>query len=149
MKQKIKTWLKRYLPAEIIGTICAVALPTTTALLLGNTLLIAFIGAWGENVGFYGTMITQEVMETRRKYKETGKKYGYIAFMKNIRNIFLEFGIAETADSLLIRPAAMYAAMKICNNIPLGIFVGKIAADVLFYIPTVISYELRKKHIKD
>lgn len=148
MKQKIKTWLTRYLPAEIIGTVCAVALPTAVSLASGNAVVIAFMGAWGENAGFYGTMIVRDAVETRKKYAETGRQYGSAAFLKTLRNIFLEFGIAETADSLAVRPAAMFAAMKIFDNVPLGILAGKILADALFYIPTIISYELLNRSRK-
>ena len=72
-----------------------------------------------------------------------------ISFGKSIRNIFLEFGVAETADTLFVRPAVMYLTISNIGNLQLGVFIGKIIADAIFYIPTVVSYELRKKHLKD
>ncbi len=148
LKDKLKNWIRRYLPAEILGTLFAVLLPSAFALVAtDNKILIAFVGAWGENIGFYGTMIVQEILESLKKCRATNKKYNYIAFAKDIRNIFLEFGAAETADSLFVRPATMYFGMGLFGNLQLGVLVGKIMADFIFYIPTVISYELRKKHL--
>lgn len=149
MKRKIKIWIKRYLPAEIFGTLFAIICPTIASLASSNFLIIAFAGAWGENIGFYGTMIVQEVAQTRRKYRELNKKYGWMAFVKNIRNIFLEFGAAETIDSLLVRPTTMYFGISFFSNLQFGIFIGKIIADLIFYIPAIISYELRKKYLID
>lgn len=149
MKNKIKDWIKRYLPAEIFGTLGAIIFPTAVSFFTENILAIALVGTWGENVGFYGTMMFQEVKESKEKHKKLHKHYGLISFGKSIRNIFLEFGVAETADSLFVRPAIMYLTVSSIRNLQLGILVGKIIADAVFYIPTVISYELRKKHLID
>ena len=149
MKSKIKKWVKRYLPAEIFGTLGAIIFPTAISFFSENILLIALAGTWGENIGFYGTMIFQEVSESIAKHRQLNKNYGFLSFGKDIRNIFLEFGLAETADSLFVRPAIMFFTLSVIDNLQLGIFTGKIIADVIFYIPTVISYELRKKHLID
>lgn len=149
MRNKLKIWLKRYLPAEIIGTIFAIIIPTLISFISENVLVIALVGTWSENVGFYGTMIIQEIIQTRREYKRINKNYNWLSFVKNLRNIILEFGIAETFDSLLVRPATMYFGIYIFQNIQLGVFTGKILADLIFYVPTIVSYELRKKHLRD
>ncbi|MBP9718238.1 hypothetical protein KBD59_03000 [Candidatus Gracilibacteria bacterium] len=149
MKSKIKNWIKRYLPAEIFGTLGAIIFPTVVSFFTKNILIIALAGTWGENMGFYGTMIFQEVNESRKKHRQLNKNYGIVSFGKSIRNIFLEFGLAETADSLFVRPATMFFTVSSIDNLQLGVFTGKIIADVIFYIPTVISYELRKKHLID
>lgn len=149
MKQKLLTWLKRYLPAEILGTASAVGFPTIVALFSSNNILIAYVGTWGENLGFYGTMIVQEVLQTHKRYHESGRHYGWRAFAKDLRNIFLEFGVAESLDSLLVRPGLMYLSLAFFDNLQIGILAGKILADVVFYIPTAISFELRRKYLGD
>lgn len=63
--------------------------------------------------------------------------------------MLLEFGPAESMDSFLVRPAAMYFFPKLLGNIALGLLAGKLAADILYYIPTIMGYELRKKYFKD
>ena len=141
MRRKLKIWTKRYLPAEIFGTLGAIVFPTLASFLTANVVVIAFVGTWGENVGFYGTMLFQEMRESKHQ--------GFKALRKSLRNIFLEFGVAETVDSLFLRPAVMFFTVSYFDNLQLGLPVGKIAADVIFYIPAVISYELRKKHLGD
>jgi hypothetical protein len=42
----------------------------------------------------------------------------------------------------------MYIFPIIIGQFSIGILVGKIVADIIFYIPTIIAYELRKKHLK-
>jgi len=41
----------------------------------------------------------------------------------------------------------MYIFPILIQNYSIGIIVGKIVADVVFYIPTIIAYELRKKYV--
>jgi hypothetical protein len=139
--KKLKSWFRRYLPAEIIGTITAILFPTAVYAISGNTLLMAVCGTIGENIGFYGTMLVCELSKSH-------KKHGQLRVFKTLRNLFIEFGLAETADSFLIRPATMYFTISLIPNLQIGLLVGKIAADVIFYIPTIISYELRKKFLK-
>jgi hypothetical protein len=136
-------------PAEIIGTLSAIIFPTIISLFSDNLLLIAFVGTWGENIGFYGVMISQEITQTRRKYKKYNKKYSGKAFTRDIRNIFLEFGLSESLDSLFLRPAMMYMGLSIFKNFQIGILVGKILADTVFYVPAIISYEFKKKYLLD
>jgi hypothetical protein len=149
MKTKIKNWIKRYLPAEILGTFGAIVFPTIASFFTDNILVIALVATWGENLGFYGIMIFQEVKESKVKHQKMQKAYGITSFGKSMRNIFLEFGVAETIDSLFVRPAIMFFSVSTFQNLQLAIFVGKIIADVIFYIPAIISYELRKKHLID
>lgn len=136
MKGKLKVWFWRYLPAEVVGTLCAVVFPVFISSFSKNILVIALAGTWGENIGFYGTMVAREFIHTR-------------TFTKSVRNIFLEFGVAEAADSFFIRPACMYFMLSLFSSLPLGILVGKVAADLIFYIPAIISFELRKKYLRD
>ena len=41
----------------------------------------------------------------------------------------------------------MYIFPIILGNFAVGIIAGKFAADIVFYIPVIIAYELRKKHL--
>ena len=61
----------------------------------------------------------------------------------------LEFGTAEFLDSFVIRPFTMYIFPLLTHNLVLGLLVGKFVADIIFYIPTIIAYELRVKFGKD
>lgn len=143
--KKIIEWLRRYLPAEICAIIGAVLGGMIVNLWFGNPILTALGGTWGDNTGYYGQILYQDIK--RRKKKD--EKINLISTLKVLRGIVFEFSVGEYLDSFVVRPAAMYFLPKILGNVILGIIVAKFAADVTFYIPTVISYEIKKKVLKD
>ncbi len=145
MGKKIIEWIKRYLPAEIFAIIGALCGSMIAYFIFKNSIFTALGGTWGENIGYYGKILYNDIKD--RKSKD--KKITFIGLVKVLRNTILEFGAGEYFDSFLIRPAAMYFFPKLIGNVPIGILLGKLSADVTFYIPTIISYELKKKYIKD
>ncbi|UBF28095.1 hypothetical protein K9N68_09510 [Kovacikia minuta CCNUW1] len=149
MQQKLKEWIQRYLPAEIIGTITALISAGMIHSITHSYFAAAIAGTWGENAGYYSFILFQEIRSSRRHHQTTKENYRIIAFLKNIRNIVLEFGVAEWLDSGFVRPFMMYIFPKLLGNFELGILAGKIAADIVFYISVIIAYELRRKHLQD
>lgn len=147
MKDKLKEWIKRYIPAEIFATIGAIAAAGFSFALTKNRILSAYLGTIGENIGYYGFIFIREHLKDLNKAKQNKSKHGVKGFLKTTRNLILEFGPAEYLDSLIVRPFCMYFFPIILGNYALGIIIGKIVADIVFYIPTIISYELRKKYI--
>lgn len=145
MMNKLKEWIKRYLPAEIFAIIGAIIGGVLAHILSENLFVTAISATAAENIGFYGQILYVDLRE--RKIKD--EKITFLGSLKVLRNIILEFGVAEYIDSLLIRPAAMYYFPQLIDNIPVGILIGKLVADVTFYIPTVIAYELRKRYVRD
>ena len=144
---KIKGWLKRYLPAEIVGTVVAVGAGLVAHSVIDNNVVTAFVGTWGENIGFYSTIIFRDITNSIRTHRNSKINYQFSVLAKDIRNIIVEFGPAEILDSLFIRPFMMFFFTRLLNSVSLGILAGKITAYVTFYIPTVISFELRKKYL--
>ena len=150
MKRKLLEWANRYVPAEIAAIITAIAGATIGFVLShGNGVAAAFCGAMGENVGYYGVILFRDIRSSSQKLKRKGKRYGKLALYKNIRNILVEFGPAEVLDSFVIRPFWMWVLPTLLNNFTLGIIVAKFAADITFYASAIMSYELRKKYLKD
>lgn len=145
MRKKIIGWLKRYWPAEIVAFICALTGGIVVHNIFNNAILSAFAATWGDNIGYYGTIIFRDL----RVIQKIHKKISAPAVVKVFRNLFLEFGSAEFLDSFVIRPFAMYIFPILFNNLSLGLIVGKIVADIVFYIPTIVSYELKGKFLKD
>ena len=145
MRTRLMGWFKRYLPAEIFALIGALAGGMIIDFTFHNAVLTALGGTWGDNIGYYGTIILMELSRQREKQKSLS----FIALFKTARNILLEFSTAEYLDSFFIRPFALYFFPKLLNNVALGLIVGNLVTDVTFYIPTIISYELRKKFLKD
>lgn len=148
MKHKVKEWLKRYLPAEIISIVATILSTLIAFKLTGNRIATALISTWIGNIGYFGSIIIFDVIRTRRRLKSEGRLYTASVFYKNIRALAVEFGFAEVIDTLLIRPALMYYMPIWMNDMALGSVVAKVAADITFYIPAIIGYELSKKKMR-
>ncbi len=143
--RKIIEWIKRYLPAEICAIIGAITGGLTIHFLFTNPYLTALGGTWGENIGYYGKIVYQDLKQRTKQ----DRKLSIIGILKTIRNLIVEFGPSEYIDSFIIRPVMMYIFPQIIKNVFIGLFIGKLVADITFYIPTIISYEFRKKVFKD
>jgi hypothetical protein len=128
-------WLRRYLPAELICTPCALLAGGLTAELTGSSAAAALAATWGENLGFYGMMLGREL--TRRG--------GFRALPAAARDLFVEFGPAEALDSFLLRPAALYVGIAVAPAPVLGVLVGKLVADLGFYAPAILTHELQRR----
>lgn len=141
MRGKIKIWLIRYLPAEAVAVIFALSFGLVLNTAFNNHLITALGAAWGDNIGYYGTITFRDL---RKKWQEH-KKINFLLFLHTLKNIFFEFGPSELLDSLLVRPFTMYVFPILLQNIGFGLVVGKVTADIIFYIPTITAYELRTK----
>ncbi len=142
---KIKEWLVRYLPAEIVAIIGAMIGGLATHYFFDNPVITALGGTWGENIGYYGQILYADL----KSRKEKDEKITPAGVLKVLRNVIVEFGPGEYLDSFVIRPAAMYFFPQATGNVALGLLLGKLSADVTFYLPTIFAYEFRKKVFKD
>lgn len=146
--EKIREWLWRYGPAEIIS-LPATLIPAQIVLHhSGNAIAAALTGTWGGNIGYFGTILLRDMWLTRNTFRSEGRHYGIKAFIKNLRALFLEFGVAEVLDTLLVRPALMYYLPRLLGNFSWGIITAKFAADLTFYIPAIIFYEWSKERFR-
>lgn len=127
-------WLRRYLPAELVCTPCALLCGIATAELTGSLAAAAVATTWGENLGFYGVMLGRELAR-RRDFR---------ALPAILRDLFIEFGPAEALDSFLVRPASVYAGLALAPHPALGMLAGKIVADLSFYTPAILTHELQR-----
>lgn len=144
-KKKSLEWLKRYLPAEIIGTITAIGAASIAHFFSNKHLLIAYTGSLGEAIGFYSTVAIQNIMVVVSKNKTDSKRFGFSDFIKIVVSMLLEFGPAGVIDGLILRPLFMYLFTLYLHNFTLGILLGKIAGDITFYILVISSYEIKKR----
>ena len=135
-------WLKRYGVAEVAGLCAALVGSFAARALTGNEIAAAYGGAIGENLGYYGVIIGREVVSDRRAAFAAGRGYGLAGATRTARNLVFEFGVAEALDSGLLRPLAMALGVRFFGS-AVGIVVGKLAADVTFYLPVILAYELR------
>jgi hypothetical protein len=136
MTARARIWVRRYLPAELTGIVGAlIAAHLALAVSANNDALAAIAGAWGETAAYYATMLWTERRLTR----------GALAA---IRNLVMEFGLAEALDSALIRPTLMFAASRLLADPMAGVLVGKLASDVFFYVPAIAAFELRERYAR-
>ena len=141
---RIGGWLRRYLPAEAAGTGTALLCAGVAHAASGDLAVVALAGAWGENLGYYGTMGACELRRALAERRGARPRvWGAVAEV--LRGLLLEFGLAETLDSLLVRPLAMGAAVRVIPHVGIAILVGKTVADLVFYVPTVLAYERRRR----
>ena len=136
MSTHFQTWVRRYLPAEAVSLAAAMLVATAAAMLSGtNPAIIAIAGAWAETVSYYATMLLRERRANPRQ-----------RIWETLTNLAVEFGIAEALDSLFLRPTLMYLAGQAISDARLGVLIGKLAADIVFYIPTITVFELRQHY---
>jgi hypothetical protein len=64
-----------------------------------------------------------------------------------VRDLVFEFGLAEVLDTGLIRPLCMHLAAEVVTDLSLGVFLGKLAADGIFYVPVTVAYEPRRRYV--
>lgn len=148
MKNKAKEWIKRYLPAEIISIVVTLVSSVLTYKLTNSNLATALVGTWVGNIGYFGTILLSDVYGTSKELKLNNRPYTFKTFGHNIRALFIEFGIAEFFDSLFVRPTLMYYLPIWVDDISLGVIIAKFAADITFYVPAIIAYELSKKKFR-
>lgn len=142
-RAKAAEWVKRYGVAELAGLCTAVAGSFAARALTGSEIAAAYGGAMGENLGYYGVIVGREVVQDRRAANALGRRYGLAGAARTARNLVLEFGVAEVLDSSVLRPLAMALGVRFFGR-GLGIVVGKLAADLTFYVPVICAYELRR-----
>ncbi|MEA5459865.1 hypothetical protein VB796_12490 [Arcicella sp. LKC2W] len=149
MKQKIKEWLKRYGLAEVVSLSLTVVSAWLAFRLTENKITTALVGTWVGNIGYFGTILIEDILLAKKQLKAIGKDYSLETFFKNVRALFVEFGIAELFDSLFIRPTLMYYIPLWIGDLSWGVVMAKFTADITFYIPAIVSYELSKKKLRD
>ena len=131
---RLRRWLRRYGPAET-AAIGANYGGFLAASLLGASLAgAAYSASMTENIGFYGVMAAQAAWAA-----EPEKRRRAVALL------LVEFGPAELFDTFALRPAALGFAVWLLGPV-LGIIVGKLIADIVFYTLAIATHEhLRRK----
>lgn len=142
-KSNFKEWFDRYKYAEIAATSAALASSQFSRIF--DSLTTAYLITFAEYVAFYGVIL---FMDYRRLFKTNrllDKKTSLTEILFLIRNLLLEFGYPAILDLFFIRPFCMYWMPILTGNYFMGIILGKIAADSIFYGLAIVNYELIKK----
>ncbi len=145
MKRKLKEWWNRYALAEFVSMLGALISATILHIFIKNVIVVAIIVTWLMNFCFYGIIVYRDLRERKRNRG----KITFADYLKQARNTVLEFGPAEYIDSFLFRPFCLSLFPFLISNYTLAVFIGTVAADVVYFVPVIIAYELRKKAFKD
>ncbi len=134
---RVREWIGRYLVAELAGlTTALLAAVAVTSWDPDRLAIAAYASALGEGVGFYaGFLIVRYLRE-----EIDGPPRRRIAVI--VAAAVVEFGPAEIIDTALIRPAAMFLGSWATGNVIVGVLIGKVAADIVFYGLAITSYEV-------
>jgi hypothetical protein len=135
-------WVRRYGIAEIAGTVAAVTAAHGALALTGSEIAGAYGGTVGEGLGFYGVMVARELLADHRAARAADRSYSLGGLARTVTHLAVEFGPAELADSGVVRPLAMAAGSQVFG-LAWGVLIGKIAADLLFYVAVISAHELR------
>jgi hypothetical protein len=131
VRASLRRWLARYLPPEAAGFAGAV-LAAGLAAQFGGAAVTAFAGAIGEAVAFYAVVVVRDLRQRRA------------GPLRTLRDLTVEFAPAELLDTFAVRPLAMYLGPLLVGNLTVGVALGKVAADVVFYAVAIVGYELRR-----
>jgi hypothetical protein len=134
---RTRVWVRRYLPAELVGTSAAIAAAAATA--SGGVERAVIVASWAEAVAFYAFVVAREF---RRLHPS--RRAGRAALLA-VRDVVTEFGVAEAADTILLRPLLMYVFAAALGGLIPGVIAGKLVADIVFYGLAIPAYELRER----
>jgi hypothetical protein len=145
---RVIEWVKRYLPAEILSVLATLLGGYLAFEISGSKLATALTATWAGNVAYFGYIIAGDILKTSRACQAENQTYSFRNFQRNVKALIIEFGVAEVADSFFIRPALLYYFPIWTGNLTSGLILAKLAADVTFYIPAIIGYEISKRKLR-
>ena len=142
-KSNFKEWFDRYKYAEIAATSAALASSQFSRIFDGLT--TAYLITFAEYFAFYGVIVFMAYQKLAASNRFLDKRTPLKEVVLLVRNLLLEFGYPAILDLFFIRPFCMYWMPILTGNYFMGIILGKIAADSIFYGLVIINYELIKK----
>jgi len=143
-KSNFKEWFDRYKYAEIAAALAALASSQFSRIFDG--LITAYLITFAEYIAFYGVIVFMAYQKLVKANRLLDKKTSLKELAILIRNLLLEFGYPALLDFFFIRPFCMYWMPILTGNYFMGIILGKISADSIFYGLAIVNYELIKKN---
>jgi uncharacterized protein (DUF2062 family) len=142
-KANFKEWFDRYKYSELAAT-SAVLLSSQFGRILSG-LTTAYLITFAEYFAFYAIIIVRSYRKLAKDKRQLNQKITLKETFLLVQNLVLEFGYPAILDLFFIRPFCMYWMPILTGNFFSGIILGKITADLFFYLFTIINYELIKQ----
>jgi len=144
MGAKLLEWTRRYGVAECLGIVAAIAAATAARRVTNSDVVAAYAGAIGETIGYAGAMLARDYLTASRSAQASGRTLDARDHGNVVMGLLTEFGPAGVLDTFIIRPLAMGIGARLLGP-RIGLVVGKLVGDVLFYVPVIVTYEWRRK----
>lgn len=144
---KFAEWLRRYGLAECAGITCALLGSFAARRLTGSAVAAAYGGAWGETIGYSTFLVARDFLTASSAARAAGRSMTRREGGGVITGLIAEFGPAGVLDTFVTRPFAMGIGARYLGP-QRGLIAGKLAADVLFYLPVIFMYERRKRRTR-
>lgn len=141
---RIYRWLNRYGLAECAGIACALAGSLLVRRLSGNAIAAAYAAAWGETLGYSTAIVGRDFLAGVRTARVKQQAFGARGALGIVVGLLAEFGPAGLLDTFVTRPLTMGLGARLVGP-KLGVLAGKLAADVLFYVPVIFVYERKRR----
>lgn len=136
-RRSLVFWVRRYLPAEIAGTLTMVVAGVAVSGLAVPALVIGIVATQAESLGFYAVAGVAVWREQRRVAPDRSRTR---TLVKTIVLMVFEFGPAELLDSLLVRPLLVTLAVWVIPDIAAALVLGKLLSDVVFYVLAATAF---------
>lgn len=147
-RYKALEWLSRYGLAECAGIACAFLGSFIVRRATGNNVAAAYGAAWGESIGYATVIVVRDFTTASRMARDADAKLNARRAGGVVSALVAEFGPAALIDTLVTRPLAMGLGVRFFG-LKLGVVAGKVAADMLFYVPVIFMYERRTRRVKE
>jgi len=142
---KLFEWIRRYAGPEICGTITAMSAAWIVLHLSHSVPAMAIAGTIAETIGYYGYAGWREVAFQYRQHRhKPWPARVWLTIVRTVRDMIIEYGPGEILDFFFVRPYLMWQTPLHMHSPMRGALVGKLLADVVFYVFVILAYELKK-----
>jgi len=143
-RRRLWFWVKRYGVAEVACFVTMIIASVAAASVTSSAPLLAVAAIAGATVGFYGVLLTVVLREQLRLLPRAAGRRSR-AVRRTLALLSAEFGIAEVADTFFLRPALMILGVHTVGDAVWGLLLGKVVADVLFYVISAVSFRVTER----
>lgn len=143
-RAKVYQWVSRYGLAECAGITCALLGSFLVRHATHSEIAAAYGGAWGESIGYSGVIVARDFLGEIHAARAQHRSFGVGGVGAVIAGLIAEFGPSGLLDTFVIRPFTMGLGARLLGP-QLGLIAGKLAADILFYVPVIFMYERKKR----
>ena len=110
VRDKLREWGRRYLLAEIAGTVAAVSAALAVHTVTGSLASAALAGSVAESLAYYGVILRRMLPIIWARHAGPGPVRRLVRTGRDVLTEASDFLVAELADTLAVRPGLIYLA---------------------------------------